>query len=132
MNRWHSPPAELYAAVEHTPASILLESARPTATESGSSESAVPTRLFTHPVPVCVANHLAEIPSLFAEIERAVESGHFAAGYFAYECGAFFEPTAAPANAPVQMPAQPLAWFGIYQRPHLFDHRTGEFLEDRD
>jgi para-aminobenzoate synthetase/4-amino-4-deoxychorismate lyase len=129
MTRWHFPPAELYAAVEHTPASILLESARPTAADPGAAESAVPTRLFTHPLRVCVANHLAEIPGLFAEIERAVAAGFFAAGYFAYECGAFFEPTAAPADAPTQSPAHPLAWFGIYKSPHLFDHLTGEFLE---
>jgi para-aminobenzoate synthetase/4-amino-4-deoxychorismate lyase len=129
MTSWHSPPAELYAAVEHTPATILLESARPTAADRGPAESAVPTRLFTHPLRVCVANHLAEIPALFAEIERAVAAGLFAAGYFAYECGAFFEPTAAPADAPTQSPAQPLAWFGIYKRSHFFDHLTGEFLE---
>jgi len=129
MTCWHSPPAELYAAVEHTPASVLLESARPTAAEPGAAESAVPTRLFTHPLRVCIVNHLAEIPSLFEEIERAVAAGHFAAGYFAYECGAFFEPTAAPPKAPTQSPGQPLAWFGIYKRPHLFDHRTGKFLE---
>jgi para-aminobenzoate synthetase/4-amino-4-deoxychorismate lyase len=129
MTRWHSPPAELYAAVEHTPASILLESVRPTAPQPGSAESAVPTRFFTHPLRVCVANHLAEIPALFAEIERAVAAGFFAAGYFSYECGAFFEPTAAPLNAPAQSAAQSLAWFGIYKCPHLFDHRTGEFVE---
>jgi para-aminobenzoate synthetase/4-amino-4-deoxychorismate lyase len=130
MSRWHSPPAELYAVVERTPATVLLESAKPADAESSSGQPPPPTRLFIHPLRICVANHLAEIPCLFAEIERAVASGLFAAGYFSYECGAFFEPTAAlHCHHPGQAGPEPLAWFGIYQRPHLFDHRTGAFVE---
>jgi para-aminobenzoate synthetase/4-amino-4-deoxychorismate lyase len=68
------------------------------------------------------------LPYLFAEIERAVSSGLYAAGYFSYECGAFFEPTVAPINLPAESPEQPLAWFGIYLSPHIFDHATGAFL----
>jgi para-aminobenzoate synthetase/4-amino-4-deoxychorismate lyase len=125
MNRWHSPPAELYAVAEHTPATVLLESARPA--DANPAASAPPTRLFTNPLRVYVVNHLAEIPNLFVEIERAVSAGLYAAGYFAYECGAFFEPTAASRGK--HSGQHPLAWFGIYQRPHLFDHRTGAFVE---
>jgi len=130
MDRWHSPPAELYAAVEHTPATVLLESARPTGADSGPYRTPPPTRLFIHPLRVCVANHLAEIPGIFAEIESAVSSGLFAAGYFGYECGAFFEPTAGgPRRQTGQAPELPLAWFGIYECPHVFDHLTGQFIQ---
>jgi para-aminobenzoate synthetase/4-amino-4-deoxychorismate lyase len=132
MNRWHSPPAALYELVEHTPATVLLESARPAPADSepGASPSTAPTRLFTEPLRVCVANHPAELPILFEEIERAIAAGLYAAGYFAYECGAFFEPTtAAPVNPSGQCGAEPLAWFGIYRQPHLFDHLTGVFPE---
>ncbi|MGD0631359.1 MAG: aminodeoxychorismate synthase component I [Terracidiphilus sp.] len=129
MNRWHSPPAELYAVVEHTPGTILLESARPADAATSSGQPPPPTRLFTEPLRICVANHPAELPGLLAEIERAVSTGLYAAGYFSYECGAFFEPTAAPARAYAESPSQPLAWFGIYQRPHLFNHITGAFVE---
>ena len=132
MNRWHSPPAALYELVEHTPATVLLESARPAPADSepGASPSTAPTRLFTEPLRVCVANCPAELPNLFEEIERAVAAGLSAAGYFAYECGAFFEPTAAaPVKPPGQRAAEPLAWFGIYRKPHLFDHQTGVFSE---
>jgi para-aminobenzoate synthetase/4-amino-4-deoxychorismate lyase len=125
MNRWHSPPAELYDLVEHTPAAVLLESARP-----APADSAAPTRLFVDPLRVCIANHAAELPALFEEIERAVDGGLYAAGYFSYECGAFFEPTAVgPIKTSGQRSAGPLAWFGIYERPHLFDHQTGTFPE---
>ncbi len=49
------------------------------------------------------------------QIESAVAAGHFAAGFFTYECGSFFEPTAALRT---HRPARPatLAWFGIYDR----------------
>jgi para-aminobenzoate synthetase/4-amino-4-deoxychorismate lyase len=131
MNRWHCFPAELYALVERTPATVLLECAKPSdpriAAESGTerrSESL--SRLFTAPLRICVANQPAELAPLFAEIESAVAAGLFAAGFFTYECGNFFEPTACLPPGPA---SQPLAWFGIYHRPWLFDHRTGAFLD---
>ena len=140
MNRWHSPPAELYSLVEQTPASILLECARP-APADRSPDPQIPstairrepcrTRLFTAPLRILKAHQLGELPALFAEIELAVTAGFYAAGYLAYECGAFFEPTAAnppSAQAPQPSDAQPIAWFGIYNQPALFDHRTGEFI----
>ena len=130
MNRWHSTPAALYAVVERTPATVLLESARPADAQSTSGQPPAPTRLFIDPLRICVVNHTAELPGLFAEIERAVSSGLYAAGYFSYECGAFFEPTAAGRSHPRgQAACEPLAWFGIYQHPHLFDHCTGAFVE---
>jgi para-aminobenzoate synthetase/4-amino-4-deoxychorismate lyase len=131
MSRWHSPPAELYALIEHTPATVLLESARPGAAEShtastSESPSEVFSRLFTAPLRVCVANKPAELPNLFAEIESAVAAGQYAAGYFTYECGNYFEPTA---TVHPGRPGQPLAWLGIYDRCYVFDHRTGAFLD---
>jgi len=140
MNRWHSPPAELYALVEETPATVLLECAKPPGPEPDSARQAEShteshteslTRLFTEPLSILVANHPSELPGLFAEIESAVAAGHFAAGFFTYECGSFFEPTAALTHTEslAQPLAQPLAWFGIYQRAWLFDHRAGNFID---
>lgn len=135
MNRWHSPPAELYALVEQTPATVLLECAKPSSPKADPARQPESlTRLFTAPLRVCVANHLADLPGLFAEIETAVAAGLFAAGFFTYECGSFFEPTVPLPQDPVgqsfaQPLAQPLAWFGIYRSPCLFDHRTGSFID---
>ncbi|MGA2852071.1 MAG: aminodeoxychorismate synthase component I [Terracidiphilus sp.] len=129
MNRWHSPPAELYALVEHTPASVLLESASLSRLKQDAAtvaEESTYTRLFLDPVRTCIASQLSELPQLFAEIESAIAAGSYAAGYFTYECGAFFEPTSALRPTP---PGQPLAWFGIYDRAHRFDHRTGHFID---
>ncbi len=98
MNRWHSPPAELYALVEQTPATVLLgvrQASQPRSLTRAVANPESLTRLFTAPLRVCIANHSAELPGLFAEIESAVAAGHFAAGFFTYECGSFFEPTVA-------------------------------------
>ena len=117
MNRWHPLPAELYALVEHSPATVLLENSNPAAGEQLS-------RLFCSPLRVLAVNEPAQLAELFAEIESAVAAGHHVAGFFTYECGICFEPKAAirPTRA-----GQPLAWFGVYRRNHLFDHRTGVF-----
>jgi para-aminobenzoate synthetase/4-amino-4-deoxychorismate lyase len=122
MKRWHSLPVELYAMVEHTPHTVLLECA-----QYGASEPW--TRFFTAPARVLVANQPAEIPGLFAEIESAVADGFFVAGFFSYECGACFEPKAGlrPVSEASQSGA-PLAWFGVYERCYRFDHFAGAFV----
>jgi para-aminobenzoate synthetase / 4-amino-4-deoxychorismate lyase len=127
MHRWHALPAAIHALVEHTPGSVLLETASPAASSKADSPSASQSRLFTAPVRVLAARQPSELPALFSEIQAAVDAGHHAAGYFTYECGAFFEPCAA---GPGQPSEQPLAWFGIYNPPHIFDHRSGRFLSD--
>ena len=124
MNRRHSLPAEVFALVEQTPATVLLECGKPgNQNPAGASR----TRLFVDPLRVSAAHTAAEVANLFPEIESAVAAGHFAAGYFTYECGNCFEPKAALRPLPVD---QPLAWFGIYERCYLFDHATGRFEDD--
>ncbi len=133
MKRRHPLPAEVYALVEHTPATVLLEGGKPEYSKDSEkpdpekSEIAQPwTQLFTAPVHVCAAWQAAEIPALFRELESAVATGLSAAGFFSYECGNCFEPKAAmhPSHE-----GQPLAWFGIYERGHAFDHEAGAFLD---
>ncbi len=63
MKRRHPLPAEVYALVEHTPATVLLEGGK--RTSSKTSEKTW-TQLFTAPVRVCAAWQPAEIPALFA------------------------------------------------------------------
>ena len=121
MNRRHSLPAEMYALVEHTPATVLLECGKSKIAETDSESCA---RIFTAPVRVCVANTAAEIDDLFREIKIAVARGGTAAGFFSYECGNYFEPKAL---LKARRAGQPLAWFGIYERGYRFDHATGTF-----
>jgi para-aminobenzoate synthetase/4-amino-4-deoxychorismate lyase len=123
MTRRLPLPAEVYALVERTPATVLLEGGKQNHSESREKPW---TRLFTAPVRVCAAWHAAEIPALFAEIESAAAAGLSAAGFFSYECGNCFEPKAAMRPS---REGQPLAWFGIYERGYEFDHEAGAFLD---
>lgn len=116
MNRRHSLPAEIYTLVDETPATVLLESA-------GTTAGAI-SRLFVEPLQVFEPRETAEIPALFAEIERAIGAGQYAAGFFTYECGTCFEPTAGMQPC---APGEPLAWFGIYSRVYEFHHDLGQF-----
>lgn len=121
MNRWHPLPAEVYALVECTPAAVLLECGKPAV----ASDPAW-TQLFLAPIRICEAYTPAEVAELFRTIESAIRSGFTAAGYFAYECGACFEPKAG--THPLRT-GEPLAWFGIYERSYRFDHATGSFAD---
>ncbi len=123
MNRRLPVPAEVYALVEQTPATVLLEGGKQNHSEGNERPW---TRLFTAPEHVCAAWQAAEIPQLFAEIESAVATGRSAAGFFAYECGNCFEPKA---GMRASRHGEPLAWFGIYERSYSFDHTTGRFAD---
>ena len=117
---WHPLPAEVYALVEQTPATVLLETSKPGA--------GAQSHLFTSALRVIEVSDSAELPALFAEIESETRNGHFAAGFFAYECGHFFEPTTAPSRrSAAHSRTQPLAWVGIYERSYRFDHSSGAF-----
>jgi para-aminobenzoate synthetase/4-amino-4-deoxychorismate lyase len=116
MNRRHSLPAEIHALVDETPATVLLES-------TGGTAGSV-SRLFIEPLRVIEAREAAKVPALLAEIEQATGAGLFAAGFFTYECGQCFEPTAGMRTG---APGEPLAWFGIYSQAFVFDHSTGRF-----
>ena len=61
MNRWHPLSANVYALVEHTPATVLLENSQPGAAEPRSW-------LFTSPLRTIAADEAAQLPNLFAEI----------------------------------------------------------------
>ena len=122
MTRLHPLPAEIYAQVEQTPATVLLECGKQNYSETKEKPW---TQLFTAPMRVCVAHSAAEIPALFADLESAVAAGHFAAGFFGYECGSCFEPkSGVRANGA----GEPLAWFGVYARSYAFDHQLGSFV----
>lgn len=118
MQSWHPVPAEVYALIERTPATVLLESARPGPTPSFS-------RLFLSPVRVFEARTPEVIPHLLDEIERAIGAGMYAAGFLSFEAARAFEPTAlAASHAEADAP---LAWFGLYDSCYLFDHGAGGF-----
>jgi para-aminobenzoate synthetase / 4-amino-4-deoxychorismate lyase len=120
MKRRHTLPAEVYALVDATPGSVLLEGGD---TETPETSEEPWTRLFTAPLHVYTAHRPEELTALFGAVESALAAGLHAAGFFSYECGGCFEPRAAAHAAG----CEPLAWFGIYDRCYPFDHSTGKF-----
>ncbi len=129
MRRRHSLPAEVYALVDRTPGTVLLECGKTTNPESSAescSRNESYSRIFVDPVRVFAPNSAAELAGMFAGIEGAVAAGQFAAGFFTYECGACFEPKAAM-RASGHPATGPLAWFAIFDRCYRFDHATGIF-----
>jgi para-aminobenzoate synthetase/4-amino-4-deoxychorismate lyase len=77
--------------------------------------------LFRKPGEELRADSLAELPAFFTAIEDRLARGFYLAGYFSYECGFHFEPTTAVSK---KMP-KPLAWFGVYDKPAIFNHLSG-------
>jgi para-aminobenzoate synthetase/4-amino-4-deoxychorismate lyase len=117
-------PAEIYALVDQTPATLLLEGADQ---EKYLSNEEPWTQLFTAPLCVCEARSAEQLPALFAAIEDALRAGLCAAGFFNYECGAWFEPAASlPQN---EKSKATHAWFGIYERGYRIDRATGQFID---
>jgi para-aminobenzoate synthetase/4-amino-4-deoxychorismate lyase len=128
MKRPSAFPAEIYALVDQTPATVLLEGAEPEKYESTEEPW---TQLFTAPLRVCQARGPEEMPALFAAIEDALRAGFCAAGFFNYECGAWFEPAAVAAKSEeLRSTLGAHAWFGIYQRGYRADSATGEFIDE--
>jgi para-aminobenzoate synthetase/4-amino-4-deoxychorismate lyase len=125
MPRWHALPPQVYSLVEQTAGSVLLESAAQSTEQQPPASPSHQSRLFVDPLQILVATSLADLPALFAAIDRSVGAGLQAAGYFSYECAAYFEPAIAPLPS---SGAQTLAWFGIYRQAHIFDHLGGTFI----
>ena len=105
-------PARYRWLVASNPGSILLQTSRFDADNYRSY-------LFAHPV-----HTLSAHSALFDEIEQALAGGAYVAGFLAYECGENLKTMGrcGPRNANL-----PLAWFGVYSKAFVFDHRTGEF-----
>jgi para-aminobenzoate synthetase/4-amino-4-deoxychorismate lyase len=104
-------PARYRALAASKPGSALLESSRFDAENYRSY-------LFQRPVRM-----LAPSGALFDEIEEALNAGAYVAGYLGYECGEELKGLERDAKPP-------LAWFGVYEKAFVFDHRSGEFEGD--
>jgi para-aminobenzoate synthetase / 4-amino-4-deoxychorismate lyase len=119
LNQWTQLPSWLHSVVARNPGSVLLQTSR---FDSFNKQSL----LFSGAVRTIAAVDLGEIPDLFRQIEEALASGFHVAGYVGYECGYHFEHFDGIA---VTSSGLPLAWFGVYRAPTIYDHATGRFDE---
>ena len=105
---------EVLHSVETRPGSVLLESSRVDRINFRSF-------LFQSPLSVIETKSLEAVESRLDDIDSALRDGHYVAGFLSYEAGLAFENiVAAPPETSV-----PLLWFGVYDSPKIFDHRTG-------
>jgi para-aminobenzoate synthetase/4-amino-4-deoxychorismate lyase len=117
LPQWTQLPKYLHSIVAGTPESVLLQTSR-------FDPSNRHSYLFLNPVKTIAAKTLDEIPELFRQIEEALASGLHVAGYLSYECGYHFERFEDVHLSPQELP---LAWFGVYAHPFVYDHSGGCF-----
>jgi para-aminobenzoate synthetase / 4-amino-4-deoxychorismate lyase len=115
LNTYEKLPARYHSLVVSNPGSVLLQTSRYDAENHRSF-------LFLRPERTLAANR-----ALFDQIEEALASGSYVAGFFGYECGeglkALYHGELPNANVPA-------SWFGVYSKAFVFDHRTGKFEGD--
>lgn len=105
-------PARYQALVTSTPGSVLLETSR----FDGNNYRSY---LFAHPVRTLLASS-----SLFDEIDGALAGGAYVAGFLSYEYG---EGLQEMGRVGLGKTNPSPAWFGVYPKAYVFDHRSGEF-----
>lgn len=122
MSPWTPLPQSCRALAADSPHAVLLETSR-------FDEQNRHSYLFLDPVEVFSANTPEELYSLFRWMETMRERGLHLAGYFGYECGYHLDYRGDPISPPApEADPPPMAWFGAYLAPCLFDHKTGSFL----
>ncbi|MBS1822696.1 MAG: aminodeoxychorismate synthase component I [Acidobacteria bacterium] len=121
MSAWVKLPEYLRTLAANSRDAVLLETSRFDADNFRS-------HLFLDPVETITVNSLDRIPAMFEQIESAVAAGLHVAGFVGYECGEHFAPRRGRGGASRGEDSFPLAWFGVYRRPFVFDHVAGEFV----
>ena len=109
-------PVSVYAQLINTNNSVLLETSK----YNGENFRSY---LFINPVGVIKIYSIKEIPSLFLKIEEYLKKNYYLAGYLCYECGYHFEEVFSDLNVHLNYP---VAWFGVYEKPIVFNHLTGK------
>ncbi|WP_157178322.1 chorismate-binding protein [Terriglobus roseus] len=109
--KWTPLPASWRRAALDQTGTVLLESSLPSETQHHSY-------LFLAADRVLTAHSPQELPSLFEAIEQALAEGHWVAGSLDYEAGSHF------LDLPTRVTRTPLATFGIYTAPRIFDHTS--------
>lgn len=108
-------PEEYYLPLQVKENAVLLESAQ-------NDQNNVYSFLFIDPIEILQIHRVSELADLLASVPKYVQQGYYLAGYFAYECGYHIEKLGLP---DYHSEKQPLAWFGVYQQPIIYNHTSG-------
>lgn len=110
-------PARYHAILSREPNCVLLKTSR-------CDEENRKSYLFLRPSEIVSIHDPGQVPELFATIESCLARNCFVAGFLAYECGYGFQDLRPVPPGSSQLP---LAWFGVYEAPFVFNHGTGAF-----
>ena len=124
MSVWTQLPESVRTLAAESSGAVLLETSR-------FDEHNRHSYLFLDPVEVCSANTAEELDALLNWMEEMRGRGLHLAGYFEYECGYFLQYACRRCSDPPasRKDGLPLAWFGAYAKPFLFDHAAGSFCD---
>jgi para-aminobenzoate synthetase / 4-amino-4-deoxychorismate lyase len=118
---FHDVPEQCYRFLQNKEDVVFLESTR-NDQDNGRS------LLFVDPIEILQIHKVSELANLFTCIQNCVQQGCYLAGYFAYECGYHIEKLSL---LDYQSETYPLAWFGVYQQPIIYDHTSGKLQGGR-
>jgi len=113
-----NPPGEWPRIAAAKSGSVVLKTARP---DDDNRQS----YFFTDPLQILATDRMNEIPGIFESVEKALEAGHYVAGFVSYEAGYHFEPAAMRPAVNVEGCGVPLVWFGVYRQPLTSDEWEG-------
>jgi para-aminobenzoate synthetase/4-amino-4-deoxychorismate lyase len=112
---YHEFPISYYRLIEEKDNLVLLETSK-------FDQENYRSYIFTDPVEILRIHRIDEVPQLLASIQRCLKENYYLAGYFAYECGFSFEKI-----SDIPPSKEPIAFFGVYHEPMIFNHLTGVF-----
>lgn len=109
-------PETLYLLLQNKENTVFLESVQ-------NDQNNIYSFLFVDPVEILQIHRVSELANLLVSVQKYVQQGYYLAGYFAYECGYHIEKLGL---LDYSSEKQPLAWFGVYQQPIIYNHASGE------
>ncbi|MDI6783756.1 MAG: hypothetical protein QME64_06645, partial [bacterium] len=108
------PILEVSHLLETEPNTVFLETSR-------CDKENYSSYLFFKPVDIIFCFRVNEIEPALLKLEQALTAGYYLAGFLCYEAGYAFEEVFRLNESRL---AYPLLWFGVYQSPWVFNHRT--------
>jgi para-aminobenzoate synthetase/4-amino-4-deoxychorismate lyase len=114
-----NPPGEWSRIAAAKAGSVILRTARP---DSDNRRS----YFFTDALQILATDQMKEIPGIFESVEKALQAGHYVAGFVSYEAGYHFEPAAMRSAGAMEGCGVPLVWFGIYRETLIWDECGGD------
>jgi para-aminobenzoate synthetase/4-amino-4-deoxychorismate lyase len=87
--------------------------------------------IFTSPIEIIQCHDKHEIIEAFSNIEKYQKDGHYLAGFISYEAGLCFEKVFSFADERIGQVNVPLLWFGVYDKPIIYDHKA-KFFNNED